>query len=616
MCAPGRLAPTAAAGLLLLAGHLAAQRVATAGRVCDAGADPLVAATVTFVGAETPFGDRFAPADHVVTSTDEHGRFRAGLLAGHDYTAWVTSAARGNGERFVSEFVDGVRPGSGLELRAVQVRSPSRLRVSGLDAWADVGPLRGEIGVAAAHVHFEPFELGDEPAALPTLPIGAQWLLLVRDREGRLLHAARLPAQRGDFRFVMPAPRAIPVHVTDPDGMPIAGAVLRFDAAAGAWTGDPPGLQKTRPFVVWRSAGTTGADGRATVTVPSRMDPFQASRDAPMLLASKLDHAAAWSSWAPTFVRGAAAGGHDERVLCFTLRPRPAWRGRILEAENQPLAGARIELAATYVTGQANSPRRRTAFETNTAGDGTFVFDGLPADLEQASVLIDVAAAPETAGSGAARRQRLVRTPALLEPELDRPLELDLSRLPMLTIEVRDRTGGPARHADVVLLPGGRRRLDDATHTFQLDALGAARVRVQRGAWSVFVTDGSGCAVALVEVGQAQPLPLALADLAVLKGRVRLLGEAHMDDVRFLLNSIINTTRAADPVTAALRAVGTEVNQWLLSRARVGADGAFELRLLDVPGTRYAGLAIAGALQAKLDYMALSDGIELDLKPR
>ena len=129
------------AWLLVTAAAIPAQRSATGGRVLDGDGKPLADATVTFVGSEPPIGARFAPADTVEVRTDDKGRFVVRLLPRHDYSCWAAGPADANGDRLVSRVLD-VRPGTGFEIHATETASPTRVVVSGIDAWPEIGPLR------------------------------------------------------------------------------------------------------------------------------------------------------------------------------------------------------------------------------------------------------------------------------------------------------------------------------------------------------------------------------------------------------------------------------------------------------------------------------------------
>ncbi len=615
--------------MLLLVGCLAAQeRLATAGRVLDAARQPLAGATVTFVGSEPPIGDRFANADRVVVTTDDKGRFRTELLCGSDYSCWAAGPAGADGSRTVSEVKNGVRAGTGFELRALHVRSTSRLLVSGLGPWQHLGPLRFEVAVAVAHVHREPLVFVDGWADLPTLPIGTAWLMFVVDREGHLLHGQRMEPQPGDVRLGVPPLRDIPVRVVDPQGAPIAGAQVHSWTAIGTRRVSRTQLIDPCRLAEWRYVGTTGPDGTALVRVPCREDPFTADDpDGPLLLASQPDCAAAVSGWN----HGIVVDGHmveklEQPMVPFTLHAARSWRGRILDDSGKPLPAVAVQLAASLpIRTHGGGTARPATFHPRSAADGWFVFDALPYGLEATTLLVHTP--PSAVGTPnrdapprteARRVPPLVHAPALLTPRRDRPFELDLRTLPMLTVEVRDTTGGPARNADVIMLslPPEHWQPDDATHMFQLDALGSARTRVQPGRWCVFVTDRVGFAHTTLEVSRSADLAMDLQALAVLHGQVRLPADRDKSAISISVHSSSHLTKTADEAILALRAIAPKVNSWLAANTRAAADGTFALRFVDLPGSTFEGWVEGDGRIVRLKLQPSTEPIEFDLRTK
>jgi len=593
----------------------AQQRLATAGRVLDAAGQPLLAATVTFVGSEPPIGDRFSNADRVVVTTDDKGRFRAELLVGSDYSCWAATPVAADGMRFITRVQDGVRAGTGIELKAVPARAP-RLQVTGAAAWQDIGPLRFEIAIGVAHLYREALAVTGGVADLPALPHGAPWFVFAIDATGVVLCTQRFDPTPDGVRFAIPPPQTIPVRVRDESGAPIDAASIHVRTSFGRGS--------SRHFLIppprgseWRLVGHTGPDGTASVLVPCREDPFSFQGiDGPLLLATKPDHAGTAGGFGKLTPQ--ASGTPRARELALTMRAAQPWRVRILDESGHAVPPTVVRLATGIVlrtTGGGVVPD--VTFTPRPGDDGWLLFDMLTPALEATTLLVHTSPAadsrPNVAKDGP-REPRHVRAPALLTPRRDQPLDLDLRTLPMLTLRVTDASGGPARDASVVMvpLPIDSWQPNDATHAFHLDATGAARTRVQPGRWFVFVTDRSGFTSTDLDVTRSQDLALQLEQLASMRGRV--LGPKAGGNVEFSVHSHVERVPANDDVSRAMRAVAYRANSWLAANTSVAADGTFTLRFVDVPGSSFEGWVAWGGRSVRLWLRPSTDEIEFDLR--
>ncbi len=585
-------------------------RQPSAGRVFDRHGFPLAGAEVTFVGSAAPLGDRFGRVDHVVALTNDRGRFRVELLVGHEYDCWAASAADFEGARHVSEVVHGVRSGQGFEFTAVDRRSASRLVVGGEQRWQELGPLRYEVAVGVAHVHRVPLTFSDGVATLPVLPASTTWLVYAIDASDTLLYAAQLPAQPGQVRFSLPAPREIAVRVVDAAGAPVAGAGVWVEVGARMYRRND-GVPTAAPRLArWRRAATTAADGTATALVPLQEDPFTRMRE-PLLLASAPGHIAALSGWnGQLIVDGMVHQPLPDRVLPFTLREGTPLHGTVRDRAGQPVAGADLAIAGQLLLRHGrNALGSPSEFRARTGADGGFVFATLPDELQAASLLVDVPHQLATRGLS-------VSTPALRPPARQAQLDLDLGLLPELTLDVQDLDGGPARGAEVLLLPlpWDGRQPDAQTHRFRLDATGRGRTRAQPGDWAVFVTDGLGWSLQVVDFPLDNSLRLPLQPFARLLGHVTRKAASNVSPVRFSIGVTQHEGPIPSPQVAALRAVGKWVNDRLLATTTVAADGTFTLRFLDVPGTSYKGNVSDAGGHAELLLRATDERVEFDLR--
>ncbi|MCA8950961.1 MAG: hypothetical protein KDE27_15765 [Planctomycetes bacterium] len=580
----------------------AQDRVATAGRVLDAERHAIANATVTFVGSAPPLGGRFAAPDRVVVVTDDKGRFRTDLRERHEYACWVVGSPSASGACAVSTVLD-VRPGRGFEVELANERSPATLRVTGDAAWGAFGPLAFEVAIAAPHLHRAPLALVDGVATLPVLPWDSHWLLFARDRDGALLYSETLEPHAGAAEFVMPPPRTLAVRVADPQSVPIVGAEV-FAEVDGAWRAHQErSLTGLRELAEWRRVGVTGQDGEARVTLASRAA-APGIGDEPLLWARMPGRAGAVGGWAGRFVVDGSehAPLHRRDPLPFTLAPAAAFAGDILDDAGRPLARAQLALSAMLTIQLAGSQLSRpVTFRTVSDAEGHFEFVGLPPLLSAPTLLIDHP-----------------QMPILTEPALDVPLALDLRSIRRCEFAAIDAAGGPARAAEVLILPLPTEgfRIGPPDTRLRLDNRGRATLRIARGRWFVFVTDGIGFAHTELDSDAMPTLALEMQELDVLRGRVLLAEGARWSDVSFRVGACSHRD-SGDEIVQALRALGLRVNQWLAARAPIEPDGTFALRFLAVDGSSYSGAAmLAGGGHCELRLEPTSEPLVLDLTGR
>lgn len=595
---------------LLAAPSLAQKRSPTAGRVLDAAGEPMAGATVTFVGTAAPLGDRFDQADEVVVVTNDKGRFRVELLPHFDYSCWaVGTPPPGPGQTVASEVLTNVRAGTGFELQLQQPRSATRLVVSGLEAWQTFGPLKLEAAVALEHIRRHPVTLVDGAATLPPIPAGEKWQLYVRTAEGQLLHAEFLKEKDdGEAAFEMPPPQPIPVRVVDAGDRPIADAKVRLRVGS-LWRSNRKAMTQQRSLAEWREVGGTDGEGRLVVLAASRENPFETKpKWEVMLLASKEGHEASCSGWnGQPILDGKLAEKPPTGELTFHLRAAPSWRGRILDEQGKPLAGADLELSAKQQVplDQESYLTVPVAFRTVTAADGSFCFEHLPGNLSAPLLMIG-----RTRSSNPSHV-----TPALHTPDVHKPFELDLRTLRSLDLSVNDLVGGPARGADVLLvpLPVGDQQLDERTHRMQLDERGKGRIAVARGKWFVMATDRVGVAHTILDLDAPRSLRLDLEPLAFVPVVVHVDAGMAVQDTRFSIGAVTHGPPTDDESINSLRAVGMVLNRWFLANTRVAADGTTVIHFLDVPESRYGGSASLGNKHATLGLWAENAPLSRDI---
>lgn len=581
----------------------ATERVATECRVLGPDGSPAANAVVTFVGSRPPHGDRFEASDHVEAVANEKGRVRVRLRSSHRYSCWAVGRSRDNGHRDVSEAVP-IRPGSGIELTLSEERPAARLSITGMKAWSGITDLRPSIAISCDHLCRLPMTLTDGSAPLPALPKGSRWLLFFHDADGRLVHGEQVRAAGGTVTFAMPAPQRVKVRVVDAQGKPVAGAAIDHEVGSMLWR-PGSGLTGKRGLAEWRWVGRTARDGSAEVTIANRGNPL-AGEGYAMLRARKPGFQASLGGWNGQRIvdgRGAERGDAEPTELPFTLKKATNFGGSALDANGAPMRGTALELTAELkmplVSGAVLS--RTAYFRTVTADDGTYSFEGLPSGLSSPTLRIDCP-----------------HPPALVEPDLEKPFPIHLGNTRTLAVETLDSTGNPARCADVLLvpLPIKGRDIDSALHHTQLDQRGRRSLRLQPGDWFVFVTDGKGFAHASIDGDSAPSLSLELQDFAHLRGKVLLDDESQRPAVRFRISSTGSGPPNAAEETLVLRAIGSQLNRWLVGQTTVAADGSFDVRFLFLDMVRYGAAARAGRNRCSFRLQPSDNPIELDLRSK
>lgn len=85
-------------------------------------------------------------ADTLEIRTDERGRFRAQILEGRYYTVWAQGKPDPDGNLRVSNVAEQVIPQVPVLLKErKELVAPQKVRIEGLDKWADHKPFRGRV---------------------------------------------------------------------------------------------------------------------------------------------------------------------------------------------------------------------------------------------------------------------------------------------------------------------------------------------------------------------------------------------------------------------------------------------------------------------------------------
>ncbi len=590
---------------------LAAQeRVATAGRVLAVDGKPVAGATVMFVGSVPPLFDRFDPADYHEVKSDEKGRFKVRLLARGDYATWAVGLTNPDGSCWVSDLRE-VQPGTGFEIQLRGKQDVTRMKVSGLDGWKDVGPLRIELGLSTNTVRRQPVRVVDGVVTLPPRPDGLHVMVFVVNRDGELLFAESLNEARMLDGFVVPHPQVARVRVCGAAGNAIANAVIRMEADTRCWGERPNALGGHRSLSEWRVVGKTDDAGELRVSVPTRREGSSYPHGFSMMVASKRGYRASLSGFYGGVVidGNASASWPEDRVLPFTLEKAATWSGRLVGRDGLPAQNLPVEVSAQMLLPMDRGGFRQyaTAFRSATDVDGSFCFEQLPKEF--AEVLFHVGMPRSADGV----RER---APAFRKVDLKQPLLLDLRTLPKLDLHVLDLNGLPARNAHVLLLPVpiGERKLDASTHIVRLDNAGKARVPVQPGRWQVVATDRFGLHWTVVDVTKDQSVAIRLAELQVLRGTVLKDPATRRSRIKFGIN-MQHVGFGGVMNEGIVPAIGAPLNRWLLGGTEIGEDGAVAFRFASVERTQLGAFAKAASKSAEFLLMPGS-GLEIDLRSK
>jgi hypothetical protein len=246
--------------VLAAAAPLAAQRVATTGRVMDEHGNPVVDASIVFVGAPLPIVDSYTDIDRVEVRSDVTGGFRALLLPLADYSAWAVAPPAG-APRKVSAVRRLVAAGDSLWFSTTIPAPPRELHFTGLEAWDGREPPTVLVAPDLPALQLQPVPCKNDTVVLP--PFAEDWQVFLRDERGVIVMAH---ATRGMREAVVPIavpPRQdLTVRARTPAGQAIAGANVWMHLGLRAKTPLP------RDDGLWQRIGATDADGGLAVAMP------------------------------------------------------------------------------------------------------------------------------------------------------------------------------------------------------------------------------------------------------------------------------------------------------------------------------------------------------------
>lgn len=604
MCAMARIGIVSAA---LLAQVVAQARDAepprrpTFARVVDAAGAPIEGAVVTFAGSVPHLGAVVGPHDVRAVASDARGRARAQLREGLCYVAWA--AAEVDGVPLVADVGRYFGAGALLELTCHPSGPPRRVEVRGLEAWAQLGPLRVFAVTPTPGTEIE-LTRTEGVVQVPTLP---EWRLEVRTADGQPLWQSWSPGDHVEI----PPPQRLAVRVVDEHGAPLPGARLeqrigheahwRIDGLSG-------GADEVR-----RGLGAVGADGTAVLTICSSGDLLRDRSVRDVLLFASMPGRASVAGG--RFLEGFYVDDHrvpkpPADVLQFTLprvEPLAGWVGAVP-------AGTVAHLSAVCRLFSAENSYFHDArtFVAPVGADGRVEFAELPAELESCRLTLvpergDVLSLPLLAASSG--RVLPFGTP---------PTDAPAARLPAceLLLQVTDALGGPASGVVVAIVPGG---LDgvlvrDAAVLLPLDPGGTASVRLVPGRWHAMVATADGWAAATFECEVGSHTE-RLAMMPLQRMHLRLL-DADGTPVAgaALVPRGTRTRPTGDPLHASLQNLHQAAARSHWHRLQTDADGRAVVPFVPVPGfSRRLRLELGERRTVEFELVANAAPLELRL---
>ncbi|MBK8097687.1 MAG: carboxypeptidase regulatory-like domain-containing protein [Planctomycetes bacterium] len=564
---------------------LLAQAPRLCGVVIDPAGKPLPGAHVRVVPWVEPGVD---PAATVDAQADAAGRFSVSLGSATGASVWAWSA------RLASPIAEAVPHMAELTL-ALEPIGAERLTIGGLAAWRDEGPLRARL-LVPGHGPWTPLLPvdGQGIAALPPCPPGDLFVELSTSRSELL---ARLPVARGEggatAELLPPVP--VSIVVTDPEGLPLAGAVVRHRAAAAMRLRHD--AFPVRSSAIWRQVGKSDAEGRVVARVPLPCDPSKQPDDARLeceFAVALTDHALGWAGFSGGVFSDAGATGLDDGALTVVLRPMEPSTVRVLR-DGKPVVGQQVLLLPRSFTmdmaGGGFSFRTATwPVQATTSADGIATFPELPW---------------EAAGSRLALLWADTTVPGFLPVPTGTLPEVDLAQASQVVVRVLAADGKPAAGVrghgqpyanDVSIDPTG------FEPRFATDGNGSAHLRLADGQWWLWVTDGEQFAHAMIRTDEVKAaVELRLQPLARWSVLVTTEDGKPAAGARFDLDGgwwIDGTPIPPEDELRPMQFAGNHDFQ-LVQCGRAGRDGRMVLRYLPPVAMHTVGFVTLGALRSE-----------------
>jgi hypothetical protein len=180
-----------------------------------------VGAEVNLLARSLPDNEKVGSVDHLRVLSDQHGRFRAEIIAGRSYTAWAWSPVE-IGRYRQTGVIENVFPSVPLILEeSDEPHLIQRFRITGRDAWQHLEPLEFHFISLTGNIYHEQITAEEDGTlAMPRLPASSHFLE-VRGRDAFPLHEYplhRRPAhhpQEDPAELALPGPKVLGIAIRD-----------------------------------------------------------------------------------------------------------------------------------------------------------------------------------------------------------------------------------------------------------------------------------------------------------------------------------------------------------------------------------------------------------------
>lgn len=536
---------------------LAQQRLATTGRVFDAGGQSLAGASVTFVGAPLPIVDPYANVDRIEAKSDGEGRFTVQLLPHADYSAWAIAAPSAGGSSAVSAVRHLIAGGDRVVLVTDNKGMISQLQLDVGD-WERRGPLT--VALAPDLPVIAPQVVAVADGVVTPAPFPGGWHVFVRDCNGALIHAATAKAHAQHVaRLKLPPMRDAVARAIDETGAAVAGASIWVrvgsDLEANGASAD------SRCPYLWQRVGSADADGRLSLTLAIGREM--------LLLASSPGHrpglAGWWDGKYHEDQEGPLPTGEKDALLL--LRRGSGAVACLKELGNKVFARAMPRFEVRAMAGKSHTWRL-------VAAD-----DAWEADIDKEGPVHAVTRLPDG--------PRTVPVLAAVDPDVRAEVAVE----DLGTLHLRAPGAKPGASVRVLVqrvLPSAP--LSERLTEFSLSLPGTLRLDI--GPWRVLACDGERYAWCELQ------MPPGVVDLEldhsliVQRGRVTGRAAAEPSGVRFeCCPSRLGRNDHALPIELAPAAMLADapwlprdfdfvMSTWLAARAQIDDEGAFTIGLL------------------------------------
>ena len=540
------------------------------------------------------------------------------------HRVWAIGPVEGdNGARRASQPAWAVA-GSLVSLKVGAALSGRTLTVLGLKAWADAAPFRVRLLPGGIDFGGPSLALSSDgfrqapvlPAAggvfceLPPLPDGRVQVDIL-DKSNEVVFSRSIPAGSANPKLTVPPPHDVSMRVLSSDGEAIAGAVIRQGFYAGNQGSTLLGISLPSRWL-WRTVGTTDADGRLVARVPSSKPLFQVRNyNSFNFLAEKPGYKAAFSGIKQAAYWNGKEVDGDVKEVRFTLATAAPREGRIVLGAQTPLAehvviaGLRLQVTNLKGTG---STSWEMPWSLQTDADGRFVIPDAAGLGDYFRLAMHGPEMTERLVAEELRRQTPLQFVALHPRRVDtpKPVDINLSGLSRLQLKFATPAGSPAGGTSLMLLSSvGDFKLESSMPRSNTDVAGRVTLLVERGKWHLFARHGNAMFHKSLQVDGDLELKPTLVPMPTMRGRVVDGDGQPVVGARLSPQSASYLSGDGDPV---LSKIANSCNWNWISQTHTDENGEFACAWLDLPGIRYEVAFGLGDRKSKRFQLKPEDG--------